>query len=139
MFFYGRPLNAKMWYLKVEFFKDDGKNSLDSVSQNLYGVIEQIRKDVPTGDTGPLSVTRWPCPPFSRCRRSSRTGRESATGSPSITSGTGDSFSRMAMMTAPSMAAVSSRAASNPRAREMRFKAPGTVITWRTAARGYGG
>lgn len=55
----GFSSSTKQLFLKVEFFKDNGKNSLDSVSQNLYGVIEQIRRDVPTGDTGPLSAVIW--------------------------------------------------------------------------------
>jgi hypothetical protein len=55
----GFSSSSKQLFLKVEFFKDDGNNPLDSVSQNLYGTIEQIRRDVPSGDEGPLSTVIW--------------------------------------------------------------------------------
>jgi hypothetical protein len=55
----GFSSSSKNLFLKVEFFKDAGKNALDSISQNLYGTIEQIRRDVPTGDTGPLAAVIW--------------------------------------------------------------------------------
>lgn len=44
-------------FMKVEFFA--GENSLDSISQNLYGTIEQIRQDLPSGDDGPAASAIW--------------------------------------------------------------------------------
>ena len=55
----GFSSSAKQLFLKVEFFAADGRNALDSVSQNLYGTIEQIRRDVPSGDTGTLAAVIW--------------------------------------------------------------------------------
>lgn len=55
----GFSSSSKHLYLKAEFFAADGTNALDSVSQNLYGTIQQIRFDVPSGDTGPLAAVIW--------------------------------------------------------------------------------
>jgi len=55
----GFATSSKMLFLKAEFFAADGKSSLDSVSQNLYPAIEQARREVPSGDTGPLAAVRW--------------------------------------------------------------------------------
>jgi len=55
----GFSSSGKHLFLKVEFFADDGKNPLDSVSQNFYGTIERLRRDVPTGDTGALAAVIW--------------------------------------------------------------------------------
>lgn len=49
----------KQLYLKAEFFADDGKNALDSISQNLYGSLEQMRRDVPSGASGDLATAIW--------------------------------------------------------------------------------
>ncbi|MGC3966406.1 MAG: YHYH protein [Pirellulales bacterium] len=46
-------------YLKAEFFADAGRNSLDSISQNLYGSLEQMRRDIPSGATGATATAVW--------------------------------------------------------------------------------
>jgi len=55
----GFASSSKQLFLKAEFFAADGTNSLDHVSKNLYSVIEQARKEVPSGDTGTLAAVRW--------------------------------------------------------------------------------
>lgn len=49
----------KQLFLKAEFFADDGRNALDSISQNLYGSLEQMRSDVPSGATGATATAIW--------------------------------------------------------------------------------
>lgn len=46
-------------FLKVEFFAGGGKNSLDSISQNLYGALLRVRHDLPSGDEGPSASAIW--------------------------------------------------------------------------------
>lgn len=51
--------SSKQLYLKCEFFAADGSNPLDSISQNFYGSLEQLRRDVPSGATGPTATAIW--------------------------------------------------------------------------------
>jgi hypothetical protein len=51
--------SSRQLFLQAEFFAKDGENALDSVSQNLYGQIEQARRDRPSGDTGPEASAIW--------------------------------------------------------------------------------
>ncbi len=55
----GFSSNAKQLFLKAEFFAKDGANALDSVSQNLYGAIEQVRRENPAGNEGDLATVIW--------------------------------------------------------------------------------
>lgn len=55
----GFSSSKKRLFLKAEFFAADGANALDSISQNLYGSLEQMRRDVPSGDTGPFATVIW--------------------------------------------------------------------------------
>lgn len=46
-------------FLKAEFFAGDGERSLDSISQNIYGAIEQLRHDSLGGEEGPAATASW--------------------------------------------------------------------------------
>ncbi|MGE0606393.1 MAG: YHYH protein [Pirellulales bacterium] len=50
---------SKQLFLKAEFFAADGQNPLDSVSRNIYGTIEELRRQSPSGETGPLASVIW--------------------------------------------------------------------------------
>lgn len=55
----GFSSSKKQLFLKAEFFAADGANALDSISQNLYGSLEQMRRDVPSGDVGQYATVMW--------------------------------------------------------------------------------
>lgn len=55
----GFSSSTKTLFLRAEFFAADGENPLDSINQNLYGQIEQVRQDNPSGDDGPAASAIW--------------------------------------------------------------------------------
>lgn len=55
----GFSSSTQQLFLRAEFFADDGENSLDSINQNLYGQLEQIRLDNPAGNDGLDASAIW--------------------------------------------------------------------------------
>ena len=55
----GFSSSTKTLFLRAGFFADDGDNPLDSINQNLYGQIEQVRQDNLSGDDGPAASAIW--------------------------------------------------------------------------------